>query len=794
MGSSEGITLVEGKEACAIGCRLTFIDLSLVATVGEGLHSAVGAGGACDGASGQVEVEDEGNGQFGVATPVRVDATMFIVVDAILSDSITVQTRAVSTDTLNIVGDDVVRANDVGMNPVGLLVKGEDNQILSNEFSNNGLMTVTVDRGGGNIIGTAEKGNTLHDNGLGVMFYDSSGGTVEGNYFYSNFAGIWLNSPYCHDIEITGNTIEDCTGGSLQFPGGEGEGILTMVIEATAILMEGGTYNNTVSGNTIADGGDGDDYAADYGIHLRSAGYNGMGNEIDGENDISDCAEAGIFLEDCWEEDIVGWNDIDNCQFGIQVFRGRNNDITTNEITGGVLSQEGIKIDDSDNNTIVSNIVSGQGDNGIQLRQTFHSLFEGNTVYNNWTGIWIEECNDNRVEGNETYSGTTGNSEAGIWLTNSENIFILSNEIWYNGVQGIRIDGGSWNNVISNNTIYYNGHGIWIEGGQNRVLGNEFKENTAEDSGVHITGGAHNNEVRWNNFINNNTGLFSEERVYAEDNWWGNDTGPCGDGPGSGAGDAVWGNVDFDPWAESDFTIPEPGGVAPSLANEVALPNMVSMWDYEEGGAAPCSTGRDQTNLLVKVTEPQSGLEEVTIDLKAVLEAMLPGIQARAAAELNEEELEKWNQWMEELERTQMRREHWSYWDEAAGEEVWEEAWRYDWGPRRLFNQLGGFFNGEAVRDMFSAEAVLGDFYITITATDWAGHSAASDPVKLTIVDMMRPLAAGWNLVSTAITLGEPEWGDVASLGDGLDYGSILRYKGGKWQSYGTGRRRPRLV
>ena len=134
-----------------------------------------------------------------------------------------------------------------------------------------------------------------------------------------------------------------------------------------------------------------------------------------------------------------------------------------------------------------------------------------------------------------------------------------------------------------------------------------------------------------------------------------------------------------------------------------------------------------------------------------------------------------------------MRLENWSYWDEAAGEQVGEEAWRYRWEPKWLFDQLRGFFDDEAVRDMFSAEALLGDFSITMTATDWAGHWATSGPVKLTIVDMMRPLAAGWNLVSTPITLGKPEWGDVALLGDGLDYSSILRYKGGKWQSYGTG-------
>jgi hypothetical protein len=36
------------------------------------------------------------------------------------------------------------------------------------------------------------------------------------------------------------------------------------------------------------------------------------------------------------------------------------------------------------------------------------------------------------------------------------------------------------------------------------------------------------------------------DTLNATENWWGSDTGPSGDGPGTG--DSVSANVDFDPW------------------------------------------------------------------------------------------------------------------------------------------------------------------------------------------------------------------------------------------------------
>jgi len=56
--------------------------------------------------------------------------------------------------------------------------------------------------------------------------------------------------------------------------------------------------------------------------------------------------------------------------------------------------------------------------------------------------------------------------------------------------------------------------------------------------------------IRDNCFRNNGTGLnvtgTYASTVNAEDNWWGDDSGPSGAGPGSG--DPVNTNVDFDPW------------------------------------------------------------------------------------------------------------------------------------------------------------------------------------------------------------------------------------------------------
>lgn len=68
------------------------------------------------------------------------------------------------------------------------------------------------------------------------------------------------------------------------------------------------------------------------------------------------------------------------------------------------------------------------------------------------------------------------------------------------------------------------------------------------NEGIHVKDGTSGNIINYNNIFGNGMGMnsTSEETVDARFNWWGDSSGPSGVGPGTG--DAVNGNVSFDPW------------------------------------------------------------------------------------------------------------------------------------------------------------------------------------------------------------------------------------------------------
>jgi len=185
---------------------------------------------------------------------------------------------------------------------------------------------------------------------------------------------------------------------------------------------------------------------------------------------------------------------------------------------------------------------------------------------------------------------TAGGSDGSIWGPNVVNVDVSDNTIT-GGAYGIQFSGvtatspstisgntingctGSGGIVISNgagtsdlaitdNTISGCTNGIYFvescaQGTADdmttvSVTGNTLNNNT---TGLKIGDGAHvlasNFTIQFNKFQGNTTGLDNQhttENVTAEDNWWGNATGPTHASNPVGSGDAVSNNVDFDPW------------------------------------------------------------------------------------------------------------------------------------------------------------------------------------------------------------------------------------------------------
>lgn len=266
--------------------------------------------------------------------------------------------------------------------------------------------------------------------------------------------------------------------------------------------------------------------------------------------------------------------------------------------------RSGVYLDNnSDNNTIVENILRDNLVNGIYLwdgcggnkianntliNNDYVGIFlrwysNGNNItdniikYNGWgtynfkemSGIYIYTCLDNIISDNEI----TNNNRNGIYIYSlCYDNEIINNNISENNYYGIRIDTNSDRTIITNNLIKDNNYGITIEdfeSSDNEVYLNTFIENNfqANDNGQ-------NNE--WDNGA---IGNFWSDYPYADA-----DDNGIGDTPYDISGTA--GTQDNYPiWYDSpDIKInsPLPSEIfettAPPFNVNIKDPNLESMW------------------------------------------------------------------------------------------------------------------------------------------------------------------------------------------------------------------------
>jgi len=264
---------------------------------------------------------------------------------------------------------------------------------------------------------------------------------------------------------------------------------------------------NTISGNTI---GPGDDTAAHkYGIDIKTGHHNAVTG-----NTITDAERAAIYLYT--SDRMAAETDFDP--------RPANDTISDNTITGG---EVGIALmEGANNNTISDNNITGTTVAGI-----LGSLSRWPT---DWEALTLAYTSD---DDHLNYLQITGNT-------------------------------------ISGNTLSNCGHGIAMEYGDNNTLtGNTIEDNTgdaaidwhgvaftAEGRGVYFDANSVDNVVNYNNIVGNHGSGYGLENANtattldAENNWWGDTSGPGG--AGHGTGDAVSANVDYDPWLDAAY----PGG------------------------------------------------------------------------------------------------------------------------------------------------------------------------------------------------------------------------------------------
>ena len=449
--------------------------------------------------------------------------------------------------------------NDYGIEISG----GAKNNIIGsfNTISGNTNFGVRINGKGtegnkvqGNYIGT----NITGDNNLGNKNGLDISDKAEANDIFDNIIsgnildGIWISGK---NNTIRGNKIGTDIDGMVAIPNGlsgiviSGQqnviknNIISGNGESTSKIITAGIYifsyiavKNRVLGNWIGVNADGTAPLPNtYGIKIIDAsaniiGDNGEGNVIAGNN------HTGIFIKGGRQNQIIG-NFIGTDRDGV-------NDLKNSEY--------GIHIEESEENLIlVGNKIGFSGKSGVYLKQSknnqiFHNEIFRNTVH----GIHLSESHHNTIMRNKIER----NTQIGVYFVDSHWNRISVNILWYNCKGGYGIN--SFSNFLENNNVKFNtcSTGFHLDNSTGEIVGNTISDD--EGDGIKCENGA-NPTIRNNNILNNKgVGLINLDpsiTINAQENWWGDASGPGGAGPGTG--DEVSEDVDISNWRTTPVTL-----------------------------------------------------------------------------------------------------------------------------------------------------------------------------------------------------------------------------------------------
>ena len=405
----------------------------------------------------------------------------------------------------------------------------------------------------------------------------ASNATVEGIKTTNGKSGFWFDQS-----GVTGCTVSHC---------------IIDTVNEYGIYMKNGGSGHTIGHNTISNTGQ--TYAGAPAVLIE----NSLDVTVNG-NTLSSITDKGIYVRVCAassaaERVKVTGNILSGCGYScIQVYQSPYTIVDGNTISS--TNDKGINIIGCNANSVAervevtSNVVSGCPWGGILVTHDRYTYIHGNTVGPTGDkGITIgngENVNnaDERIEvsGNTVtgtkypgiqvawtvphtyiydntltgcnYYGADGTGDwdyASIHVDNNCNNTIVDKNDVSDGINGIQI----WadNCEVTNNTIYnmgltYNdtkvtGDGTYYNSGI--IVGTNWLTYNLKPTGTTITcnsiyGNVYGLYVR--DYANLSSGDPSVLSVTAEYNWWGDATGPAG--AGSGSGDNVSTNVDYDPW------------------------------------------------------------------------------------------------------------------------------------------------------------------------------------------------------------------------------------------------------
>ena len=333
-----------------------------------------------------------------------------------------------------------------------------------------------------------------------------SGFTVKGATEWS--AGIYLRSNVDHCNLSNNNVSNNNFGIYLNYSRYSTIMNNTVSSNGEGIYLESSS-NNTLMNNTASDNW--------WGIYLYFSSYNTLTNNMMSENDYN-FGVLGSSLSDYILHNIDTSNTVDGKPIYYWVNQ-QNKQIPNDAGYAGVVNSTNITVKDS----ILTN-----NSQGVLFAHTSNSRIENVNASSNDYGLYLYYSSNSKIINNSINS----NNEGGIYLESSSNNMVTNNTANSNNAWGIYLESSSNNNLASNN-ITNNYHGVLL------------------------THNASGNVISFNNIAGNSLyGVNVTEIVNAENNWWGDVSGPSG--VGNGTGDAVSAYVDYDPWLNASYPRGEP--------------------------------------------------------------------------------------------------------------------------------------------------------------------------------------------------------------------------------------------
>lgn len=557
------VNLYEGGTAVYANLRGAFVEIN------AGPTTAIGAAAGL--ANPLIEV-DENYTAAGDTYPIVLNVEHLTLRATGLATQTILDAGGAGVNILNITADNVTVEGFTIRNTGGVAFDGINvaaaqtgitlrNNIIDNATANG------INLAGGGANPTIE-GNTITDAAaVGINFGAAvTGGDVRGNTIGpTNVGGNGINfaGTVDPDTVVAENTITNVGGIGINFAGNADGSTTTAneIVDSTNAGVEYGGSANQVAlvNNRISNTGAGGD-----GVNFTGAANFAV---VDG-NTIEDAGRHGIRFADVANDTFVNDNTIRRATnagllFAVTVTRvAITNNVITDCVEQGMLFNGAVLYE---NLSILGNVVTYINDND----DSWGILFEGPGGVPVATGFLHVNINNNTIANNSNGIGiqlTAGNNMQFLMLDGN----VIRDNGFADGVNdnqfGLQLlaDGalGQAQDIeILNSAMHGNEIALDIDNAGGNVHNVNVTHNTFSENDTGVAVGDENNTINFNDFVDNASGGYAVDgrniggpltvKVNAENNWWGDASGPFHLTNPTGQGDAVTNYVDFSPWGTS---------------------------------------------------------------------------------------------------------------------------------------------------------------------------------------------------------------------------------------------------